>query len=131
MAIVNLGTRLLAVGDAPARFTMFRYNQRRAYGIRGIQTLSDENTIFSRLRMTPIITNNAYGTFALRPSLNLAIAPGRFMFFLPFSRLVGANGQVVIQLERISTWTGGGVKESNLDVQLAYDNNDDIRSWLD
>lgn len=108
MAIVDLGTRTIAVGGSPVVFTPFPFRTRKAYAVRFIITAAQPNLVFSELIVDLFLELNN-GTNVFYPTqyvLDILRSP-RDLFF-PMSDLIEDDGQVVIGIERRNIIRGGG-----------------------
>lgn len=130
MAIVSLGTRDLFVGNLPVVFDPFNYNQRRAYRLELQLTSANFDNIFSRLLLYARITPNGEPVIFDSRKFLFDIVGDRQLFFYPLNRLVGGDGDLEFLAERVPVWRGAGDGEP-VSLELFYDDNNDIQSWID
>jgi len=129
MAIVDLGTLVFPVGGVAQLFTGFSYNQRRAYALYFNITPTQPTNIFSELEVRPLVTPNngqpCYGYEFYRVEINKSPR----CIFIPFSRLYDSNGTCQLEVERINLIRGGG-DSGDVTVNVTYDDDLDIPSWI-
>lgn len=131
MAIVSLGVESLRVGQGEIFFNSFEANRRQAYCIFAVVTLSQPSNIFSNLVFRSYFENTNYGQIKIDNDKEFSILPITFTYLVPLSRLYGNNGTLSISVERQSVFSGGGSAESDLTLELQYDDDESVRSWLD
>lgn len=130
MTIVSLGSLPVSTGTGFVTFNSFNYNQRRAYGIYLICTSSSFTSIFSFIRVRSLFAPNNASPFIESTKYDFDIIPEQQFFFLPCSRLFGADGDCTFLVERIPIWRGAGDGQP-ISVELSYDDDEDIPSWRD
>lgn len=130
MAIVNLGDYDLTVGQGQIPTDMFEYDEKKAYCLYLDMSLSSVNNVFSVLDVRTWAVNDDYGTFIADNDRTFIIQPGRTTYLVPFSKVYGGSGNAYITLERRSIFTGGASFESELNVEVLYDDKNDENTWL-
>lgn len=130
MAIVDLGTRDLVVGQNPVVFDGFSFRDDRAYGIFGQFTISNTFNIFSRVEIRAVV--DVPNNFDLLGHIIVPqeIQPRKFIFLYPFSGLYDGNGACRFEAQRLSNFAGGGGQEATVTLNLSYDDANAVRTWL-
>lgn len=130
MAIATLGVRDLFVGNLPVIFDPFPYNERRAYRLE-VQFISSSFTnIFSTVVLQARINASGQPPILDNRKFTFDILSDRQIFFYPLNRLVDGNGDVTFMAERIPIWRGAGDGQP-VSLELFYDDNLNIQSWID
>lgn len=129
MAIVNLGTFNLDIGQGPYISNTFAYNQRDAYAIYAEFTSTNFGNIFSFARIYPYVFPTGGVARLIAPYLDLEIIDLPQLFYFPCSKLFDGNGDAFFYIERRSFYTGGGDGEP-VNLTLTYDDAVDVRTWL-
>jgi hypothetical protein len=130
MAIVNLGTQVLDIGGGAKSFTPINFKDDRAYLIKGVFTISNPNNIFSLVRVRAFLTLPGQPPFWAASFVELEILPEPFSFFYPFSPLYDGDGTAIFFAERIPKTSGAGELGTVVTLNLFYDDETDIGTWL-
>ncbi len=128
MAIVNLGTRVLNVGDNPAAYNAFDYIEDKAYAIYADFTVANFSCITSFIRIRPLVRRGGQPNRLLADYIDLTPLARPQLFYIPCSKLFGGDGNIRIFAERLSFWTGGGDGEP-LSLELSYDDELETQTW--
>ncbi len=128
MAVVNLGIEDLNVGELPATYTPFPYDQNLAYAIGAVFQSPDFPNIFSYCEVTFEVTVNNQPVLQLAPKTRLEIFPEVQLFYFPASPLFRGNGTCQIQVERYSFYRGG-VDTVPVQLSIFYDDAITVPSW--
>ena len=128
MAIVDLGTFALNIGDNPVAYIPFPFDQTQGYGVAAVFTSTDFDGIVSIVRVRPqFIVPGQPPVFQSEP-YDLEVRPGIQLMFVPGSALYRGNGNIEMVAERVSFWTGGG-DGIPLTMQLIYDDAITTPTW--
>ena len=130
MALIDLGTRVLNIGDAPVAFDQFSFRDARAYLFNVTVSVPLPNNIFSNLSIRGVYTNAVNSGYYTHHLLTYPITVRPFVFLLPFSNLYDGNGDANIEMERLPFLSGGSDTAGPATVNLTYDDGADIRTWL-
>lgn len=125
MAIVDLGTRTIAVGGSPVVFDPFPFNTRKGYAVRFTITAAQPNLVFSEL-IVDLFLELDNGTNVFYPTqyvLDILRSP-RDLFF-PMQDLIEDDGQAIIGIERRNIIRGGG-DGGDVTINCLWDNQNTI-----
>lgn len=129
MAIVDLGTRIIAVGGGDVSFTPFPYEQDRSYGVTFTITAAQPNLVFSELIVDLFLDLDTGGTIIYPTQYVLDILRSPRILFFPMSPLIGADGDITITIKRQNIIRGGG-DGGDVTINCVYDDANDQRTWL-
>lgn len=130
MAIVDLGTRQLEIGDIAQSYTPFNFRDDSAYLVKGQFTINNPNNIFSFVRVRAFLTIPGQTPFWAASFVELDIISEPFSFFYPFSNLYDGNGSAQFFAERISRKFGAGEIGTTISMNLFYDDRNRVQSWF-
>lgn len=130
MAIIDLGTRTISIGDLPSEYAPFFFDKDEAYIIRGTTTIEFPNNVYSVFRITPIFTNANNSGTRTHHDISIEITEGSFVFLLPFSGLYADDGTVTIRVERKPLIFGTGDTAGEVTLNLTYDDEASEKTWL-
>lgn len=128
MAIVNLGSFDIFVGELPTIYSIFPYRSNRAYIIYAEFTSTDFASIVSFMRIYPYVTPTGEVSRLLSDYTDLEILDEPLMFYFPCSPLFGGNGDAAFYVERKSFWSGGG-DGTPVNLTLSYDDQLFTSTW--
>lgn len=129
MAIVDLGTLTFPVGGGQQTFQPFPYRDNRAYAMFFTISAATPTNIFSYLRMEPFVFRDNGSDIYYHEFTDIDILKSPRIILLPFSNVYDSNGDCEIRMERLPFIRGTG-DEGDVVVNLTYDDDTDIRSWL-
>lgn len=130
MALIDLGTRLLNIGDAPVTFDSIEFKEDKAYSFTVNVAIERPNNVFSQLLIRGIYDNDANGGYYTHHLLRYPISTRPFIFLFPFSKLYGGDGDLTIVMERVPLIKGGSDDAGDVQVMLTYDDNLEEGTWL-
>lgn len=128
MAVVDLGTFVLNIGDNPVTYTAFPFVQTLGYGIGAIFTSPNFSNIVSFVRVRALFVVPGQPPVFWSEPLDLEVIPGIQLMLLPASSLYRGDGTIELTAERRSFWTGGG-DGTPLTMQLLYDDAVTTPTW--
>ena len=120
MAIVNLGSNDIFIGQGFYIYSPFAYRSNRAYMIYAEFTSTNFSNLVSFVRIYPYVEPTGGVARLLSSYIDLEILDQTLMFYFPCSTLFNGNGDVSFYVERRSYWTGGGDGET-VNLTLSYD----------
>jgi len=129
MAIVNLGSLDIVIGQGFYEFIPFNYRDDSAYAIYADFVTNNFSSLFSFIRIYPYVEPNNGTPRLLSRHIDLEILAESQLFYLPFSNLIDGNGDCTLYVERLSRYTGGGEGET-VNLTLSYDDSIRIGTWL-
>lgn len=129
MAVVNLGTETLIIGQNPVQFLPFPYDATQAYLIAGVFGVGDFSSIFSRARIRALL-EPAPGLQFYHPDVQtLDILDGIVTFWLPMSPLFLGSGTVTLEAERLANRYGGADNQTAVTLNLLYEDTISVPTW--
>lgn len=129
MALVNLGTRQLFIGQGPYKYNSFSYKDDEAYAIYAAFTAVNFSNVFSFVRLFGYIIPTGETPRLIGHYLDLEVRPTNQLFYFPCSKLFDDDGTLAFWVERRSFYPGGRT-EGNLSLNLSYDNAIKTKTWL-
>lgn len=129
MAIVNLGTRNLIIGDAPSVFDPFPFIRTEAYLFAATFTIANPANIFSDVTIKVFIDIPGLPDFLGAETVKLDIVSVLSTFYYPFSPLYQGDGQAFIIAERKSFIRGTAEADSDVSLNLIYDDAITVPTW--
>ncbi len=129
MAIVNLGTRTIAVGGSPVVFTPFPFIRTRAYAVLFTITAAQPNLVFSELYVDLFLTLNIGVNIFYPTQYILDILRSPRILFFPMSPLLRSDGNITIGIERRNIIRGGG-DGGDVTINCLYDDAGSQPTWL-
>ena len=130
MAIIDLGTKAVSVGQTRQFYDPFEVDIKKAYLIFAEIQLTNQNNVFSYIRFNFLFTSDEGQGFFLPQTYDLEIFPSTQSFYLPMSELYVDDGLVTPAIIRLSNVRGGSDSDSGLTLCLFYDDDADVKTWL-
>lgn len=130
MAVIDLGTNQINIGDLPVEYAPFSFRDNRAYLIQAITTIQFPENIFSQFRIRATIDNGTYVNVLTHHIIDIPVTVTPSTFLFPFSNLYDGNGDVTLQVERLNFVRGTSDTTGVVTLQLTYDDSADVRTWL-
>lgn len=130
MAIVNLGSRSLDIGNAPVAFDGFDFRDARAYLFNVVLSIPKPDNVFSELLIKVVYNNQRNTGYYTHHLLRYPIVVRPFTFLVPFSALYDGDGTANIEMERVPLITGGSDAAGPIGITLTYDDAAAVRTWL-
>lgn len=129
MAIVNLGTNDLFVGQSPTTYGAVDYRTNRAYALYLDFTSDNFANVFSFIRIFPYIRANGLPPRLLSHYTDVQITPESQVFLFSATGLFDNNGEVDFMCQRRSFIRGTGDRP-NVGLTITYDDALFTNSWL-
>ncbi len=129
MAIVDLGTRPLIVGNNPVVFDGFSFLRTEAYLFATTFTIANPNNIFSNVLIKTLIDIPGLPNFIGATAITIDIVPVLSTFFYPFSPLYNGDGEAFFFIERIPFIRGGAEADSDVSLNIIYDDAVTVPTW--
>jgi len=129
MAIVNLGTRNLVIGENPVSYDPFAYDVANAYIMAYQFTTVNFSSVFSRVKISPLIQISPTVSFSHPEPVTLDIEPGLRTVYIAMSSLFIANGTCVIQAQRLANRYGGADNAPIVSLGILYEDTDVAPTW--
>ena len=128
MALVDLGTSDLVLGQGYYIYDPFDYRQRDAYAIYATFNSSNFSNVFSFIRIYGYITPTGELPRLVSHYIDLEVWALPQLFYFPMSSLFDGNGTIEFYVERRSFYAGGrdGV---DISLNLAYDDQISTPTW--
>ena len=130
MAIIDLGTNIVEIGGGAVAYTPINFRDTNAYLIKGQFTIDNPNNIFSFVRVRAFLTIPNQPPYWASSFVELEILPEPFSFFYPFSSLYDGDGSAQFFAERIPKTFGAGEINTQVSLNLFYDDRVDTKSWF-
>ena len=128
MAIIDLGTNALSVGQPPVAFTPFPYLITEAYGVGAVFSTPVFDSIFSFVRVRPQWQVTGLPPFFSADYYDLEVIAGIQIILIPASALYFANGTLTLFAQRRPFYAGAG-DSPPLTLQLLYDDAVTTPTW--
>lgn len=128
MAIIDLGTNALQIGQPPVTYLPFPFLITEAYGIGVVFATPNFSTIFSFVRIRTEWSVAGLPPFFSSDYYDLEVIAGIQIILIPASALYFANGTLTLYAQRRSFYVGGGDGQP-LTMQLLYDDAVTTPTW--
>ena len=129
MALVDLGTRSLQVGNVPSIYDPFPFLRTDAYLFGAVFNIQNLANIFSDITIRFLIDIPGLPDFLAPEPIRLEIVPVLSTFYYPFSPLFQGDGEASIIVERNSFIRGTGDADSLVSLNLFYDDAVTVPTW--